>query len=318
MQRHMRLCSFVFLFFGSVSTLLASSGGIEKDKLKLYGGDLSVPYGMYTPHSVPIVADGLYLHGFGDRFSNHEKLFKTWAQAGVRTIAFDFPDHGETCSNALSSHLDFFTFEELSFIATQVMTKAGEKPWRPLLLAGWSTGGLLAIRMAQATLGFHEFARHIHGLVLFAPAVRVPYLVGERGKVTNQTLTQDTELWARDIEPGSPLCKPVFASRILDSACRSWKSSFPQHIRTLVLAASDDDKYINTGGLKQWVDAQRAHKGSEITAVQYPQSMHEIDNEHDLFGGQQTRELARDFIEAVAKELPFNVNSESVLPRNLF
>ncbi|MEZ4617015.1 MAG: alpha/beta fold hydrolase [Caldilineaceae bacterium] len=92
------------------------------------------------------VADILFIHGHADRLDNHGALFTAWRAAGFRVIAFDLPSHGE--SNILP--IDLYRVEDFAALAQLVEATTRDDPDRPLLLAGWSFGGLLAARIARA------------------------------------------------------------------------------------------------------------------------------------------------------------------------
>ena len=97
---------------------------------------------------IKIEADMLFLIGFGDRADNHGPLFNLMNEQGIRVISFDYPSHGESqCSN-----INLESFTSLSFLAQEIEEKTRENINRPLFLSGWSTGGLLALRMIQQNL----------------------------------------------------------------------------------------------------------------------------------------------------------------------
>ena len=90
-------------------------------------------------------ADILFVHGHADRLDNHGPLFAAWNAAGYRVIAFDLPSHGE--SNILP--IDVYSFDDFFALVRLVDSATLEDPQRPLLLAAWSFGGLVATRLAQ-------------------------------------------------------------------------------------------------------------------------------------------------------------------------
>jgi hypothetical protein len=84
-----------------------------------------------------------------------------------------------------------------------------------MLFAGWSTGGLLALRMSQG-LGSYEGERPISGLILLAPGVFVKPVVGEWGTVTLRSLTQDPLApHIGKIMPDRPALEVAFAVDLL-------------------------------------------------------------------------------------------------------
>ncbi len=63
-------------------------------------------------------------------------------------IGFDYPSHGKTYG-WLWDNLDEHSFASLTGISTRVLRLYRTNAETPLLIAGWSTGGLHAIRIAQ-------------------------------------------------------------------------------------------------------------------------------------------------------------------------
>ena len=162
-----------------------------------------------TPKSVEPIADVLFLHGFSDRADNHGPLFKQIAAAGFRVISFDYPSHGETrCWN-----LDLHDFTSLSDLAVRVLAHAKFQSKRPLFLTGWSTGGLLAYRLAQREY-FND--RHLAGLVLLAPGFSVYKIPGVFGWVTQASLLSNPyPPHMGPIKPQSPLAFLGFSSAFI-------------------------------------------------------------------------------------------------------
>lgn len=116
--------------------------------------------------------------------------------AGMRVIAFDLPSHGKSYGG-VSDDLDWFSFTDLADVAVVIERETLEDSSRPLILSGWSTGGLLALRMAQSEKR-SILSRYPSGLLLFAPAVSVPACVGDAFcQITNETLTHDHTLYQR-------------------------------------------------------------------------------------------------------------------------
>ena len=122
------------------------------------------------------VGDVLLLHGYGDTFKNHIPLFREWHQIGVKVIAFDFPSHGKSYGAAWDD-LDWYSSQKLAEITSFVRNVTLEDIFRPLFISGWSTGGLLAIRIAQSNKMKAHFST-LRGLVVYAPGVSVRKCVG--------------------------------------------------------------------------------------------------------------------------------------------
>jgi alpha-beta hydrolase superfamily lysophospholipase len=230
--------------------------------------------GIYRPASNPS-GDVLYLHGFGDRLDNHGPLFRAWTGAGLRVVSFDFPYHGESTATG------GYGIGDIGGWALAVERATREEPGRPLILSGWSTGGLAAVRAAQARLFDGE--RPLRGLILIAPAVAPRMVVGEAGRVTGRTLTRNPAPPHRGpIQPDTPFALKSLAVSILASAGLSWRP-LPPEVPALVIVAGREDRYVKSRKVLQWVSARRK-EGARLSAVECPAAYHELDNEPDPTG----------------------------------
>jgi alpha-beta hydrolase superfamily lysophospholipase len=274
---------------------------LEQSPSLVYVNDVRV--GVQDPDQTPI-GDILYFHGFADRLDNHAPLFEEWNKKGFRVIAFDMPSHGKT----VGTTLNLFTFSRLEEMARQVESATREEATRPLLLAGWSTGGLLAVRIVQSETGVPELGRPIAGMILFAPGISVYTQVGEPslrypfGQVTNRTLTHDPNPphmgLPRPKSPGSDL---EFAVALKINSLLSQHENYPANLPTLVMMSEGtDDVYADSAVLADWIRAQNQN-GADIKSIAYFGARHEIDNETEDFGGPQSRRLAADFAAGVLR-----------------
>lgn len=235
--------------------------------------------------------DILYLHGYGDAFLNHQRLFNGLNKAGLRVISFDFPSHGKTESDAFGD-LHFVSFTELAEMAEKVLGHYRKDTSRPLYISGWSTGGLLALRMVQ-DLSTH-LNHQLKGMILYAPGVAVYPCVGEKCFITNRTLNQDNSLQNREIKPNTPLTRPGFATKLVTNAALSWNEELPNVPVQVFVASEDGDKYVISKKLKKWI-AQKRSEGANISALECKNAFHELDNETDAVGGRQVREMSQEF-----------------------
>jgi alpha-beta hydrolase superfamily lysophospholipase len=174
------------------------------------------------------------------------------------------------------------------------------EPKRPLFLAGWSTGGLIATRIVQSE-AMRSLFPSIKGIVVYAPGVAVKTCVGDAlCQITNATLTHNQNLQDRLIYPESPLSRLNFATKLLFHAHTSWKEGVPSSIPTMVFVAGEEqDRYVKSKEIKEWVKSQRVNFESKITAFSCANARHELDNEPDVYGGDQVRVLSGEFIKAV-------------------
>ena len=243
-----------------------------------------------TPNQeINIKADMLFLIGFGDRADNHMPLFDLMKDQGIRVISFDYPTHGES----QCSHINLESFTSLSFMAQEIEGKTREDLNRPLFLAGWSAGGLLAIRMIQQNFLAERF---IKGVILITPSISMYTFVGGDGIIRDKTLLQDPNPPHFGLhKPKSPFFTPVFATTMKLNAALARQSQLPFHMPVLVMVAGEKlDKYVRTPLLKKWIKKSRVSKNN-LQAFQCENSMHEMDNEINPIGP-TVRNLIKDFV----------------------
>jgi alpha-beta hydrolase superfamily lysophospholipase len=240
-----------------------------------------------------IKGDVLYLHGFGDRLDNHGPLFQEWNEQGLRVISFDYPSHGETRGPGLDSfNAPKGALAGLGEIAKQVEQNTRQDKSRPLILAGWSTGGLLGIRVLQQLSGI-TFERRPSAAIFFAPALSMRPTIGRNGIVTEETLSKNPNPpHLGPIKPLSPTKLPLYSADVLANAKLAWKERFPV-IPTLILLGDDkEDKYVSSDQVRAWIMQQRAQGNKLIKAMSCTKAMHELDNEPDPVGAEVRRAAA--------------------------
>lgn len=224
------------------------------------------------------VADVMFFHGFGDRVDNHLPLFNTWAQNGIRTIGFDYPSHGLTRGHGIE--INAIGMADLMDMALRLEVNKIEKNSRPLILAGWSTGGLLVARILQEGK-FRVPGRVPSGAILLAPAVSPKFIVGEKGWVTEATLTRNTNPpHVAPPKPNMPMLQaPFFGLELMWNGKLANTTQYPPNIPMLVVLADDKmDKYTNTQATKTWTKRLQT-AGFPVTGLQCPGAYHELDNE---------------------------------------
>lgn len=204
------------------------------------------------------VADLVFLHGHADRIDNHHALFTTWAGAGLNVIAADLPSHGRTTVRSI----DAWSSADLAAVVAVLERRYGT-PERPLILAGWSFGGLATVRTLQSPDRLDALSRRPAAAVLLTPAVNPLPLTGGDGIARRRTLTHDADPDAAPPRPASPLQNPVFAVRLLADAWASRAAELPPDIPAFVVASDPaEDVYVDAGALVAWVGQQRSHGGT--------------------------------------------------------
>jgi protease I len=265
-------------------------------------GTMHVRVGESLPRQKP-VGDILYLHGFADRLDNHGPLFEEWLNQGFRVIGFDMPSHGE--DYGWGGLLNSFTIGGLEELARKVETVTQESKSRPLLLAGWSTGGLIAIRLVDPRQ-VAKMSRAPAGILLFAPGVSVKKLVGDHGVVTEETLTSNKNPpHEGPPKPKIPMLYPAFALSMLYNANLSQQvvKSVPRNIPILTfVAGTEEDHYVHAEKVKKWVLEARATK-VPMSGLLCDHSHHELDNEPGAVGA-EVRGIAARFATAVLQKAP--------------
>ncbi len=292
-------------FFIFISLFLVSTKNFAKTTERLFKMDTIDRCYIRTIIQSPkigikIKADLLFLIGFGDRADNHGPLFNLMNEQGIRVISFDYPSHGASrCSN-----INFESFTSLSFLAEEIEEKTREDITRPLFLSGWSTGGLLALRMSQQNFLAERFVK---GIVLITPALSVYNFAGGDGVIREKTLSQNTNLpHFGPPKPVSPFFTPLFTTLTKLNAAIARRSSLPFYTPMLVLVAGDRfDKYVKSSILKEWIRNSRSTKDN-LQAFQCENSWHEMDNEISPIGP-TVRNLIKDFvIEQSTKLIPID------------
>lgn len=239
-------------------------------------------------------ADILFIHGHADRLDNHGPLFTAWRDAGFRVLAFDLPSHGASRIGPI----DIYPFERLFALARRLERATRADPARPLILAGWSFGGLVTARLAQRPDALHGFGRSPAAVLLLAPAVAPLAFAGGDGIARPRTLTHTPNPpVAGPPSPAAPLANPVFAGRLLLEARAAGYGTLPRHIPTLVIAAGPTaDVYVDARGVLAWADGQRS-AGADVQALRCPDARHFLDMEPYPIGT-AVRRIAVGFAEA--------------------
>ncbi|RDH44411.1 alpha/beta hydrolase [Zooshikella ganghwensis] len=235
-----------------------------------------VRVGIFQPKNRSAHGDILFLHGHADRLDNHPTLFNTWTQAGFRVISFDWPSHGLS----RTMPIDTFTFDELAAIAILVEKQTAAEKERPLILAGWSFGGLVATRISQQANLHRIFSRPLTALLLITPGIAVHPFSGGDGVARLSTLTNNPNPpVAGPPSPALPIQNPLFAIRLLAAAWQAQQQALPQKLPTFIALAGDQtDWYVNTPKLKHWIK-RFPKQHTQVDIWQCPEAKHALDHE---------------------------------------
>lgn len=266
---------------------------------------LELRIGVQSPQGEPR-GDVLYIHGFGDRLDNHEPLFSAWNQAGLRVISFDLPSHGENRGDL--NNLNKFDFQALFDLVTQVeLATKSLDTHRPLILAGWSMGGLLVVRALQE--GWNAgLSRQVSGAILITPGIGVrkfPWTFGNRaGSITEDTLTHNPHPPHKaKPQPSSPFWSKLvlgFSPTLVLNSFAAQYAGYPIDVPTVMFVGGDkEDMYAKTQVLKDW-----AKEKQSVTLIQCPRARHEMDNEPIEYGGAEVRTSSARFAKFVLENRP--------------
>lgn len=257
-------------------------------------GSLNIHVGIEEARTPQVKGDILYFTGFADYLESHQALFDSWANAGFRVITFDYPSQGKTVGPSLSS----YSLKDLAQLGKAIEENTRVDASRPLILSGWSTGGLIVTRMLQ-TPDFAPISRTITGAILFAPGIYVNNIVGQwslrypMGEVTRESLSHEPPPpKAPEIRPKSPGSVLMFALSLkLNSLISQWKT-LPTQIPVEIFLAGANDEYADSAQVLKWVQWQQRH-GVYIHSHQVNfDAYHDVAGESDAYGGAEVRAQA--------------------------
>jgi pimeloyl-ACP methyl ester carboxylesterase len=256
------------------------------------GREGTVRIGVLEPEGEP-VADLIFLHGHADRLDNHRELFLAFAASGVRVISYDLPSHGLTDAGPL----DVWSFADLAALTGLVEKTTRDSGERPLVLSGWSFGGLLATRIAQTPEYSAALSRPLAALAVENPAlVPLPFSGGD-GVSKLRALTHDLSApVAGPPTPASPFLNPVFAGRLLSQAAIGRSTPLPNGLDTLVVLSDPaEDLYVDPTEIRTWAEEIAPQDGAAVTVVQCAGSRHGADIEAWPIGA-AARDAMVDFV----------------------
>lgn len=282
------LCNLTQSFCSDQNTLFSKLYGIEKPtvssswhletidwKIKtLKSKKVSIRAGFFKANDqTPFKGNIIYLEGLGDSMLNHEPYFRSLSNDGYRVISFDYMGQGGSQGSMndtrIYSKTDTKSISVLAkFVYQQFKRNDGDQEVR---LIGWSTGGLASYMLAAE--GWAD------QLVLIAPGLAPKLIVGDKLKITMETLTSAQYTDNKDphvdmIKPNSPIKVPMFASNLIATSLISSKKTIASNIQGLVFTGGDD-RYVFHKRTRRLVNKNAPH----FKITHYKQAQHEIHNE---------------------------------------
>lgn len=227
---------------------------------------------------VPFRGNIIYYQGLADSMVNHQPLFQKLTQAGFRVIAFDYMGQGGSSGTMNDTRiLEIGTLgDKIWKLHARDLTNYPKKN-----IIGWSTGGLAAYVQAGKK-------NDVSNIVLIAPGIAPNIKVGEQqvlkfkfNQITLPTLT--TQIYASGVEnphldpikPNSPLEIMNFSWDLTITASASRRLQMSNQVNGFVLLSGDNDTYVNA----RKTFAVLKKKAPHFLVRQYPNALHEIDNE---------------------------------------
>ncbi len=252
-------------------------------------------------------ANVIYLHGFSDTMDNHRVLFTGFQNAGLNVVAFDYPSHGDSGGRLWAWNM-LQVARILNTIYADPMVEFDRS--LPVILAGWSTGAVMSLRIMQEWNWNHSSWRHsvlskqqVIGLILFAPALPANFTVGRRWVVAElESLTHAPEGIRNSPKPSFTVAAGRFTvslktqSHIAASTYVSLKNDLP----VLVIVGGGEDLYTTSANTVSFVRAQKK-KGVAIYGFQCPGAFHGVEFEPDGIG-QTSIKLATWFASTIAEK----------------
>lgn len=218
----------------------------------------------------------IYYEGLGDSMLNHMPMFKKLTGAGYQVIAFDYMGQGGSSGSMNDtkiqyiSHIGHAIWKNYAINLEKISTKT---------IIGWSTGGLAAYFAAAYSTADR--------VVLIAPGIAPNKVVGggltslPPNRITMESLTTDSygtynvDPHLEVIKPISPIMVPHFATNLLISAFEASSLTIHKSVKGLVLLSGDKDTYVHATKTKTILSKMASH----FKVIQYPDALHEIDNE---------------------------------------
>ena len=249
-------------------------------------------------------ANVVYLHGYADSMDNHKELLESFKASGLRVISFDYPSHGKS-----GGHISTWDLKEVAEIIPNILSNPliqNDPDLKidhslPLILAGWSTGGTMAIRIAQSwQSSVIPGDMNLAGVIAFAPGLPVNLLVGDAAIVVKkETLTRQPELMRHDPYPHTTFGSVTFAKSLVFQSVSAKARYMPKNLPTLILVGDNTaDQYANSSSAVSWVKSHGPDYS--VYGYQCPSAYHALEFEPGGIGS-TTIHLATQFASTIAQ-----------------
>lgn len=223
----------------------------------------------------------IYMPGYADTIDNHETLLRAFRAQGLQVIAFDYPEHGQS-----GGSIRWWTLESLAGIIPSVLAdqRSGFDSSLPVILAGWSTGATISMRIAQSwrAEALPEGTR-LAGVIAYAPALPAKVVLkAPKDKITDGKMKRGP----------SPEDIPVigkFATSITLQSRIAATMGFPEGVSALIVVGGQNDHFADSSAAVRWVRRQ----GEHVAGFQCLGSMHGFEFQPAF--GAETQGLATRF-----------------------
>lgn len=228
----------------------------------------------------------IYMPGFADTIDNHEALLKGFRDQGLNVIAFDYPEHGKS-----TGAIRWWNLEGLARIIPTVLADARSAfdPALPVILAGWSTGATISVRIAQDWGYVLPRGTRLAGVVAYAPALPAQMVIEvKKSRVTDGEMKRGPQ----------PEAVPVlgeFATSITLQSRVAAAKDIPAGVSALILVGGDADQYAQSEPAVRWVKRQ----GANVAGFRCVGAMHGFEFQPKF--GREAQAAALDFAVAAAR-----------------
>ncbi len=218
----------------------------------------------------------LFVHGFAEHARRHEPTLAALAERGIATFAFDLRGHGAAAGTR--DYVEDFA-HLVADTAAMRRSVALALPGVPLFIAGFSMGGLIALRSAG------DDPKGLAGIILIAPGLDpargVPRCVKHLGIVVGRYIPY---LPVARVDFGSPQPLPGeargrtrtvaarTAAELMRASSAAFRAAAQLQLPTLIFHG-DRDQLVSARGSRRFANALG---GSDVLLRIIPGGEHEL------------------------------------------